>query len=249
MGYFHVEVGSPHYGMEIAAGQAPRVKPINLFGYKSALGIDWATVYSNQHPTFVIPEVMEHNTYYNTLYQFQSNDTADNGLQLLVEGLDSNFDEKFYIHELGLGSTQRWSRINKMTLLNGSNAGHIVARPSGAGGTQYLVMNPGDGITQSLHYTVPRGYNFYIFRINATSGTVNSNKYITFRNHIENPLVTPTRVINTATSTMQNGESSFDRQIPFKISELTDFSFQAKSSAQENEFSMFVEGILMKDED
>lgn len=248
MGYFHVEVGSPHYGMEIAAGQAPRVKAVNLFGYKTNVGTEFATVYTNSHPTIPIDAVMDYNTQA-VRYQVQSINAADYGKKFLIQGLDADFNEIFDIAEVNTLTTNRFYRVNKAVILEGSNLGHVIIRAFGSGGNQNLIVNPADGVTHSLHYSVPRDYSLYIFRINATSGTVNSNKYITFKNHIENSFITPTRIINTAQSTMQNGEATFDRQIPFKIDELTDFSFQAKSSSGENEFSMFVEGVLMKDED
>jgi len=248
MGYFHVEVGSPHYGMEIAAGQAPRVKPINLFGYKPNLGTDFSTVYSTDHPTTPLDGVMQYNPNAKR-YSVTALDSADAGKPFLLQGLDADFNEIFDIVEAGQVSTNLFYRMNKAIILTGTNVGFVHIRGFGANPNQDLLIRPSDGVTHSLHYSVPRGYNFYIFRINANSGTVNSNKYITFRNHIESPFITPTRIINAAQSTMQNGESTFDRQIPFKVEELTDFSFQAKSSSGENEFSMFVEGILMQDED
>ena len=248
MGYFHVQVGSPHYGMEVAAGQAPKVKALNLFGYKSGLGTDWSTVYSTAHPTIPIDTVMEYNTQ-SVRYQVQSSNAADYGMPVLIQGLDSDFNEIFDVVEVNTLSTNYFYRVNKAVILSGSNLGHIIIRAFGGGGNQNLLINPTDGVTHSMHYSVPRNWAFYIFRINATSGTVNSNKYITFKNHVENPFTTPKRIINTAQSTMQNGEATFDRQIPFKVEELTDFSFQAKSSSGDNEFSMFVEGILMQDED
>jgi len=39
---------------------------------------------------------------------------------------------------------------------------------------------------------------------------------------------------------------SFDRQVPFKIDEKTDFHFECKSSSSTNEVSLFVEAILVR---
>jgi hypothetical protein len=39
---------------------------------------------------------------------------------------------------------------------------------------------------------------------------------------------------------------SFDRQVPFRIDEKTDFHFECKSSSSTNEVSLFVEAILVR---
>ena len=54
--------------------------------------------------------------------------------------------------------------------------------------------------------------------------------------------------LRVAEGTFQNNQQNFDRQIPFRIAEKTDFSFEAKSSSGDNELSIFIETVLMKPE-
>ena len=90
---------------------------------------------------------------------------------------------------------------------------------------------------------MPAGFALYLFRIDVTSGTVNPNKYITMRNVI---CTSTGRKLRVAEATFQNNQVSFDRQVPFRIAEKTDFQFEMKSSSSTNEVSIFVEAILVE---
>ncbi|NIQ90062.1 MAG: hypothetical protein GWN93_13925 [Deltaproteobacteria bacterium] len=90
---------------------------------------------------------------------------------------------------------------------------------------------------------MPAGYELFLFRIDLTSGTVNPNKYITYRNKVT---TSTGRTLRVATATWQNDQQSFDRQVPFRIAEKTDFCFEAKSSSGSNIVSIFIEAVLME---
>jgi hypothetical protein len=83
----------------------------------------------------------------------------------------------------------------------------------------------------------------YIFRIDVNSATVNPNKFIVFRNVI----TANGRTLRVAEATFATSQVSYDRQVPFKIAEKTDFQFEAKSSSGTNEVAIFVEATLCKD--
>jgi len=51
-----------------------------------------------------------------------------------------------------------------------------------------------------------------------------------------------------AEATWQNDMQSFDRQVPFKVAQKTDFQFEAKSSSGSNTVSIFVEAILARND-
>jgi hypothetical protein len=103
----------------------------------------------------------------------------------------------------------------------------------------------GLGLTQACNYTVPVNHSLYIYRIDLTSGTVNPNKYITYRNYTK---TSEGRVLRVAEATWQNDMQSFDRQVPFKVAQKTDFQFEAKSSSGSNTVSIFVEAILARND-
>ena len=72
---------------------------------------------------------------------------------------------------------------------------------------------------------------------------MNPNKYLTYRNTTK---TAAGRTLKVAEATWQSGQQSFDRQVPFRIDEKTDFSFEAKSSSGDNEVSIFIEAVLVR---
>ena len=70
----------------------------------------------------------------------------------------------------------------------------------------------------------------------------NGQKYLYLRNVATNSAGRTLRV----TEATFFESVSFDRQVPFKIEEKTDFHFEAKSSSSTNEVSLFVEAILVR---
>jgi hypothetical protein len=54
------------------------------------------------------------------------------------------------------------------------------------------------------------------------------------------------RELKVAEATFAESQVNYDRQIPFKIAEKTDFQFEAKSSSSTNQIAIFVEAVLVK---
>jgi len=122
--------------------------------------------------------------------------------------------------------------------LTGSNVGNITIK---IGATLHGYIEAGQGATQACVYTAPAGKSLYLLRIDLTLGTVNPNKYLTYRQTLRS---SNGRILRVAEATWQGGQQSFNRQIPFKVPEKTDFQFEAKSSSSSNEVSIFVEGLV-----
>lgn len=238
MGYFHVDIDSPHAGLEIASGQSQDLTSINVFGFNRTISTDFETIWE-----------------YGGIYPFPTSastlsvvsDSASDTMAVLISGLDEDYVEVYDVVTLNgltpVTTTNSFFRVNSAVILAGSNVGNI-AISHGANVVQYIGAEI--GLTQSCVYTVPAGCDLYLFRISMTSGTVNPNKYITYRNVVTN---SSGRTLRVAEGTFQNNQQNFDRQIPFRITEKTDFSFEAKSSSGDNELSIFIETVLMKPED
>ena len=167
-------------------------------------------------------------------------------MHVTMSGLDANYVE---ISEIvpgsGTGTVTNPSsllRINSAVILAGSNVGDITISN---GGTTYAFIGATLGTSQSSVYTVPASHSLYLFRIDVCSGTNNGQKYLTFRNVAKTHTG---RTLRVAEATFSTSQVSFDRQVPFKIGEKTDFHFEAKSSSSENEVSIFIEAILVKDD-
>jgi len=236
MGYFHEDVDSPHAMLEIASERMPEVVPVNIFGFSRSVGITFQTIW-NDGGQYVHPSTAVQVSCVST--------SASDTMAILVSGLDANYETIAEIVQLNgttpVTTTNSFYRINSATILSGSNVGDITVSESG---TIYAHIEATLGTTQACVYTVPANHSLYIFRISLTSGTVNSNKYITYRNRIDS---SSGRVLRVAEATFQQNMQTFDRQIPFRIASKSDFQFEAKSSSGTNELSIFVEALLMKD--
>jgi hypothetical protein len=236
MGYFHEDVDSPHALLEIASERMPEVVPVNIFGFNRNIGTAYETIWNNgaiyNYPGSAV-----------TMDCVSS--SASDTMSILISGLDSSYNSLAEIVQLtgtvSVTTTNSFLRINSATILSGSNVGNITISN---GGTTYAYIEAGIGTTQACVYTVPADHSLYLFRISLTSGTVNGNQYITYRNRIDN---SSGRILRVAEATWREGMQTFDRQIPFRIAQKNDLQFEAKSSASTNEASIFIEALLMKD--
>ena len=238
MGYFHVDIDSPHAGLEIAAGQSSKLSSINVFGFNRTIGTDFETIwqYGGSYPFPTSAATLS----------CVSSSAADT-MTVLISGLDADYQEIYDVVTLqGLtpvSTTNAFFRVNNAVILSGSNAGNITIT-HGSDVVSYIGVEI--GLSQQCVYTPPAGKDLYLFRISMTSGTVNPNKYITYRNVVTN---SSGRTLRVAEGTFQNNQQNFDRQIPFRIAEKTDFTFEAKSSSGSNELSIFIETVLMDPEE
>jgi hypothetical protein len=236
MGYFHEDVDSPHAMLEIASERMPEVVPVNIFGFSRTVGTTFQTIW-NDGGQYVHPSAAVQMSCVST--------SASDTMTIVISGLDANYETIAEIVQLNgttpVTTTNSFYRINSATILSGSNVGDITVSE---GGTVYANIEATLGTTQACVYTVPADHSLYIFRISLTSGTVNSNKYITYRNRVDS---STGRVLRVAEATFQLNMQTFDRQIPFRIAPKSDFQFEAKSSSGTNELSIFVEALLMRD--
>ncbi len=236
MGYFHEDVDSPHALLEIASERLPEIVPVNIFGFNRSIGTSYETIW-NDGGTYDYPG--------SAVQMSAVSASASDTMAVLISGLDDEYNALAEIITMNgtsaVTTTNSFYRINSAVILAGSNVGDITISN---GGTTYAFIEAGIGTTQACVYTVPAKHSLYIFRISLTSGTVNGNQYITYRNRIDN---SSGRILRVAEATWRDGMQTFDRQIPFRIAQKNDFQFEAKSSNSANEVSTFVEALLMKD--
>lgn len=236
MGYFHEDVDSPHALLEIASERNTELVPQNIFGYAPLLGTTFQTIW-NGTGTYAFPTSAVQMDVVST--------SASDTMAIVVSGLDADYESIAEIISVTgttpVTTTNAFYRINSATILSGSNVGNITLSN---GGTVYAYIGAGIGTTQTCLFTTPADHSLYIFRISITSGTVNPNKYISYRNRVDS---SGGRTLRVATSTFQSDMQTFDRQIPFRVAPKSDFQFEARSSSGTNEVSIFVEALLMKD--
>jgi len=235
MGYVNEKLSSPHALLELVHRGVPGTGAVNIFGFNRAVNTSFETVW-NDGGAYAYPG--------SAVTMDLVSSSASDTMQVMVTGLDADYASIFDVVTMnGTGSVttaKSFYRINSAVILTGSNVGDITISN---GGTTYGFIEATLGITQACLYTVPAGFSLYLFRIDANSGTVNGSKYLTIRNVVTN---SAGRTLRVAEATFQNSQVSYDRQVPFRIAEKTDFQFEAKSSSSTNEVSIFVEGILVE---
>jgi len=227
---------TPHLLFDIAKGNAYNASPVNIFGFNREVATDYETIW-NDGGGYVYPT--------SALTMSVSSDSASDTMPVLISGLDINYNPITATVTLN-GTTPviagvNFFRINSAVILAGSNVGNISISN---GGIKYGFIEAGLGITQACIYTVPAGHCLYLFRIDVNSATTNGQKYIFIRNKV----TTNGRTLRVSEATFSTSQVSYDRQVPFKIAEKSDFQFEAKSSSSVNEIAIFIEAVLVKDE-
>lgn len=233
---YHKDRPTPHLLHDIVKGNMWDTRAVNIFGFNKLVGTSFETIWDDGgNYTFPTSAV--------TMDVVSA--SASDTMGVKISGLDANYNEITETVTLNgttaVTTTATFLRINSAIILAGSNVGNITISN---GGTNYAFIGATLGTTQSSVYTVPAGHSLYLFRIDVCSGTNNGQKYLTFRNVVS---TSAGRTLRVAEATFATSQVSFDRQVPFKIGEKSDFHFEAKSSSAENEVSIFIEAILVKD--
>jgi hypothetical protein len=235
MPQFLGNMSTPNFLFDVARGNLEGASAVNLFGFNRTVGTDYETIW-NDGGNYTFPSTA-------IALTVATSSALDYGKTLLIEGLDSDYNiisEVVTLADGGTVTTALFLRINLMIMLDGENVGNIDAINTAV---EYGYIEAATGVMQACIYTVPRNHSLYLFRIDVNSATTTGNKYLTIRN------VTNTsagRKLRVAEATFSTSQVSYDRQVPFKLAEKTDFSFEAKSSSSTNEVAIFVEAVLVK---
>ena len=220
---------------DIARGNVVGASPQNIFGFNTAVGSTFETVW-NDGGAYAWPTEAKTMTIVSS--------SASDTMQVLIKGLDASYLELDQIVTLtGTGAVtipKDIYRVNSAVILSGSNVGDITIA---SGGVTYGYIGAGLGTTQACIYTVPANHKLYLFRIDCNSATATGSQYVTIRNVIQS---SNGRVLRVAEATFAESQISYDRQVPFMIDEKTDFQFEASSSSSTNEVAIFVEAVLYR---
>lgn len=232
---YHYQRPTPHLLFDIAKGKMYDSEAVNIFGFNRDVNGSFETVW-NDGDAYVYPT--------SALTMTAVSSSASDTMSILVSGLDANYDQISETITLtgtvAVTLSTQFYRINSAVILAGNNAGNITIAN---GGVTYAFIEAGTGATQACLYTVPNGYDLYLFRITANSATATGSQYLTIRNALR---TSTGRELKVAEATFAESQVNYDRQIPFKIAEKTDFQFEAKSSSSTNQIAIFVEAVLVK---
>lgn len=170
---------------------------------------------------------------------------TDNGVQVLVTGLDANWVEVSQTVTLaGSGTATLPTSLRRVyrAYVAGSQAptGNITIA---SGGTTYAQITNGENQTLMAVYTVPAGKTFYLHNGTATHGTDTAGAFMTIRFMIRSF----GGVFRTATKIDVTGsELLFPFTYPLKLPEKTDLEVRAICNKNQiNAVSATFEGVLV----
>lgn len=226
----------PNAFLGLAKGQFDGCQPLNLFGFNRAVGTSYETIWNNSS-VYVYPS--------SALTMSVVSSSGSDTMNVLIQGLDADYLEISDTITLtgtdAVTTSISFFRINSAVILSGNNVGNITISN---GGTTYAYIEATSGLTQGLIFTVPANKKLYLYRLDFNSATTTGSKYLTIRNVQRLP---NGRILKVSEATFAQSMISYDRQIPFKIDEKTDFQFEAKSSSSTNHIAAFIEGVLAED--
>ena len=221
--------------LQVSRGLARDAEVRNIFGFNTAIGTDFIAAWE-LNSAYVYPSTSLQMT-------AVSSNTSDTAVTIITLGLDENYNR--ISNTVTLNGTSNVSigsfyRINDVITLSGNAVGNITIANSG---TTYATVNAGTGKNQASIFTVPAGYEFYLYRIDAFCATASlNNRHLFFRNFVRQSNGVILQVAQT--SFLEN--MNIQRRIPFRYAEKTDIQLQVRSSAGTQEIGVFGEGILTK---
>ena len=220
----------------VALGKTGGNEAWNIFGYNTAADTTLSAMWYRTG-AYVFPPAAQ-------IMQVKSTDAADT-MPLLIQGLDANYDRISETVTLAgtsvVATTKEFLRINGTIILAGTTAGTIDIGDDLLGTpTYYKGIRPGDGRCQDSFSTIPRGYQFALYRIDAFSADGTAAKPAVFRNYVANE---SGRILNVARTSFFNN-MNIQRRIPFVYAEKTDIQLQCATQTGTHEIGVFAEGVL-----
>lgn len=170
--------------------------------------------------------------------------TEDDGKAVRIVGLDENYDqisEDVEVNSVSPNSTTNlFFRINSVVLITGGINETTIDIENNS--VVYGGIRPEHGVSQATIYTVPRGYEFYLYRIDAFSNDSTAAKPAIFRNCTKNE---NDQTYIVARTTFYN-QMNIQRRLPFRYGEKSDIEFQLRTITGTHEVNCFGEGILIQ---
>ena len=221
--------------LQVSRGLVRDAEARNIFGFNTAIGTDFIAAWENS-TAYTYPTVALNMT-------AVSSNTADTDVTIITLGLDENYNRISNTVTLN-GTTSvnigSFYRINDVITISGNARGDVTIANNAV---TYAKINQGTGKNQASIFTVPAGYEFYLYRIDAFCATASlNNRHLFFRNFVRQSNGTVLQVAQTSFLEQMN----IQRRIPFRYGEKSDIQLQVRSSAGTQEIGVFAEGILTK---
>lgn len=232
------------FELQVARGQIAWHYPVNVFGYQSTVG------------TGVPLPVWENTTAYtypvtaSTMLVYSSS-VSDTNVNVTISGLDASFNQIVESITLtngttGVTTTKAFLRIQTMFVND-----QVYALPVGtlilgnaAKTVTYAKILPTINKSQMSIYTVPAGYTFYLYRVDAYANEAGSgNNFANYQVQTKNNATGQSFVL---LQTPFLGRYEARRMIPFPYTEKTDIQWQVSVGTSTSPVGVIAEGILIK---
>ena len=243
------------FELQVSRGQILGHTPIYIFGLTSALG---STAYgpaweglTASGGNYVYPSSAA------VMYLYSSS-ASDTAITIQINGLDANYNpisEQILLQgTTALATTNSYLRINSISTVIGTAVGNVSLYSNSAktGGNLYAQITAGNGNSQMSIYTVPVGYNFYQYYLQADANTgVTGSAYNKVRTYANPPVtIAGASVPGPFTTLLQsvfvqqfNAPVNFPVAVPAK----TDIQWQLLSSTGTNTVAnIYVGGVLVQ---
>jgi len=223
------------FDLQVARGQITYHSVLSLYGYQPSVGTSFIPTWENAS-TYAFPSSAV------VMTVASASGATDAGVQVKINGLDANYNilsETVTLNASGtVNTTNSYFRINSMIITFGNAAGNITAKN---GGTTYSQINASINRSQSSVYTVPAGYNFYLYRAQGFTSTVyTASQFTTYRTQT---------TLNGVTSVFAQRPfvSSFivDRTYPNMYAATTDIQWQVAMNTGTAAVGLAFEGVLI----
>jgi hypothetical protein len=232
------------FELQVSRGVIYGHTPIQIFGFSNSVGSTaQGPLWEGLTPSgglYTYPSSASQLT----LVSSSASDTS--ALSVQIQGLDANFN--ILNETIAMNGTTpvttvgSFLRINGMITTNGSNVGTITAKIDS---TLYAQINAGIGSTQMSIYTVPAGYDFYLYYVQGDANIgFTSSSYLTFQEYNKDNISGHVNVLNQSTFVQA---FQFPFACPVKHLEKTDLQFEVKASTGTNTIAnIYAGGILIQ---
>ena len=217
------------FELQVARGQIQRHSSVFKFGFNPDINGTEETIW-DAGGTYTYPASAL------SMTVTSAAGATDNGVEVTVTGLDTNWNEVTQTVTLATTGTATLATALRRVYrayVSGSTAA-TGAVTIANGGTTYAQIPATDQQTLMAVYTVPAGYTAYIYKGTVSVGTANGNQYVTARLKVR----TFGGVLRTAAKvTLANGFIDFDFGVPIAVTEKSDIEATGVSSGTNNAVS------------
>jgi hypothetical protein len=223
--------------VDFARGHYLNVTPLHIFGFNRNIATSFETIFNDGGGVYTFPS--------SALVLSLVSSAADTCV-VCVYGLDADWleisENVTLTGTTPVTTTKSFFRVNGAYVLSGTQSGNVSITNNG---TKYAYIEALTGVSQACVLSTSATKAAYITNVTFTSGTVNSNKYLTGRAYFKEY---GKAAQNFWQSTWAEGQISFNISVPFKLPPKSDFMLEAKSSASENEIAVYLNGFVIDDE-